>query len=102
MPTLGGSSPVSSPGMAGLQEVQGRKALGLAAALLPSAEHQWGRRVGVPEERRAGGNENKHKRARGKGRGAAASAPWQPMKGSDTMRNVFPSAVPRTGWDAEP
>lgn len=67
------------------------------AALLPSAEHQWGRRVGVPSERRAGGNENKHKRARGKGRGAAASAPWQPMKGSDTMRNVFPSPVPLTG-----
>lgn len=35
---------------------------------------------------------------RGKGReGAAAPAPWQPMKGSDTMRNVFPSARPRMG-----
>lgn len=34
---------------------------------------------------------------RGKGRGAVASAPWQPMKGSDTMRNVFPSARPPHG-----
>lgn len=57
VPTLGGSAPFSSPGRAGLQEVQGRKALGPAAALLPSAEHQWGRRVEVLEERRAGPEE---------------------------------------------
>lgn len=66
---------------------QGReRGWGPRAALLPSAEHQWGRRVGFNgvgwrgEEMRINTSEQ-----RGKGRGAAASAPWQPMKGSDTQ-----------------
>lgn len=54
--------------------------------------------VGGGEEMRINTSEQ-----RGKGRGAAASAPWQPMKGNDTMRNVFPSARPCAwGWEAEP
>lgn len=71
----------------------------------PICRASVGQRVGVLEGGR-GGNENKHSEWRGKGRwgeGAAmAWAPWQPMKGSDTMRNVFPQALPRSGWEAEP
>lgn len=72
----------------------GQESTGPGSRLAPICRASAGQAL---EERRARGNENKHKRAGGKERGAAASAPWQPMKGSDTMRNVFPSAGPRTG-----
>lgn len=95
MPTFGGSSPLRGPPRgSGLQEIQGRKGLGPKwppCSHLQSISGAGG--VGVLKGGR-GGNENKHSERRGKGRGAAASAPWQPMKGSDTMRNVFPSARP--------
>lgn len=89
--------------MAQQQETGQREGLGPRGCLAPICRASVGQAGGVHE---VGGGEEMRintSEQRGKGRGAAASAPWQPMKGSDTMRNVFPSARPCAwGWEAEP